>query len=277
MAESLKIFRLILSGYSSPYYNMALDQVLADSVAKENGLAVFRVYGWRPYGVSFGFNQKIGDILDLEKCRSKGIPYVRRMTGGGVILHRDDISYSVISRKEDLDIRGGILESYKTINSFLLKFYKGLGLKAAYSEKKDSDNDSGVCSLFKESYDIEYKGLKIGGNAQRRRAGVIFQHGSIPLRDSAFELKELLKVKNLESGKKSISLDKALGRELEFKEAESRLLESFKNSFSLEFKESELLDRELFSLEIIGQNKYAVDEWNLERRDHVKETSGLAQ
>jgi lipoyl(octanoyl) transferase len=277
MAESLKIFRLILSGYSSPYYNMALDQVLADSVAKENGLAVFRVYGWRPYGVSFGFNQKIGDILDLEKCRSKGIPYVRRMTGGSVILHRDDISYSVISRKEDLDIRGGILESYKTINSFLLKFYKGLGLKAAYSEKKDSDNDPGVCSLFKESYDIEYKGLKIGGNAQRRRAGVVFQHGSIPLRDSAFELRELLKVKNLESSKKSISLDKALGRELGFKEAESRLLESFKNSFNLEFKESELLDRELSSLEIIEQNKYAVDEWNLERRDHVKETSELAQ
>ena len=277
MAEKLKIFRLLLSGHSNPYYNMALDQALIDSVSSLDSPPIFRVYGWRPCGVSFGFNQRIENILDIDRCRANGIPYVRRMTGGSVILHGDDISYSVISKKESLGIKGGVLESYKIINSFLISFYKSLGLRVDYARDKDSENDLGVCSLFKERYDIIYKGLKIGGNAQRRRGGVIFQHGSISLKDSGSQLKDLLQESSKSGREKSIALDKALNREIKFKEAEGLLISSFKNSFNVEFKESRLLDKELSNISLLQRAKYATSDWNLKRSDYVKEAPRLAQ
>ncbi|MDP8253356.1 MAG: lipoate--protein ligase family protein [Candidatus Kaelpia aquatica] len=277
MAKRLKRFRLVLSGHSSPYYNMALDQALINSVSNLDSPPVFRVYGWKPYGVSFGFTQKIETILDIERCDTQGIPYVRRMTGGSVILHRDDISYSVISKREDLDIQGGVLESYKTINSFLIRFYKSLGLEVEYAKDRDSGIDLGVCSLFKERYDIICKGLKIGGNAQRRKGGVIFQHGSIPLNDSSSELLALLKESNENSKERAISLGKALNREIGFKEAQDILVRSFKDTFEVDFKESSLLDKELLNIEFLDKSKYSVKDWNLKRRDYAKETSSLVK
>ncbi|MDP8216224.1 MAG: biotin/lipoate A/B protein ligase family protein [Candidatus Kaelpia imicola] len=277
MAKSLRRFRLILSGCSHPYCNMAFDQALISSVSNLDSPPIFRVYGWRPYGVSFGFTQKIETVLDLERCDAKNVPYVRRMTGGSVILHRDDISYSVISKREDLCIRGGVLDSYKTINSFLIRFYESLGLKVEYAENKDSGIDSGVCSFFKERYDVIYKGLKIGGNAQRRRGDVLFQHGSISLKDSSSELLMLLKESSRRSEAKSISLNRALNREIGFREAEALLAGAFKDTFEVEFKESSLLDEELLKIEFLDKNKYSTKDWNLERRDYAKETSSLVK
>ncbi len=257
---------------------MALDQALIESVSNLDSPPIFRVYGWRPEGVSFGFNQKIEDILNLDKCRKENIPYVRRMTGGSIILHKDDISYSLITKRDNLNIKTGVLESYKIINSFLICFYNSLGLEVDYFNNKDSEKDLGICSLFKERYDIIYKGFKMGGNAQRRRGEVVFQHGSIPLKDSnVLQLKRLLKDGSLGSLEKSISLDRALNREIDFKEAESLLISAFKKSFNAEFKGSKLLDIELSNIDYLEKCKYRTDSWNLERRDYAKEAPSLAQ
>jgi len=276
MAKSLKRFRLILSGHSDPYYNMALDQALINSVSNLGSPPIFRVYGWRPHGISFGFTQKIETILNIDRCNSGEIPYVRRMTGGSAILHKDDISYSLIFKKDDLGIKGGVLDSYKVINSFLIRFYESLGLKVDYSGDKDSSIDLGVCSLSKERYDIICKGLKIGGNAQRRKGSVVFQHGSISLKDSSSELLKLLKDSSDNSSKKSISLDEALGRELSFKKAQDFLVRAFRDTFEVDFKESSLLEQELLNIIFLERNKYSTKDWNLKRRDHAKETPSLA-
>ncbi|MDP8233828.1 MAG: lipoate--protein ligase family protein [Candidatus Saelkia tenebricola] len=265
-----KSFRFISSGFSSPYMNMALDEAIFQSFSPGVSRPTIRIYGWRPFGFSFGFPQNISDILNVEKCKKNNIPFVRRITGGGVIYHKNDISYSLICSKSDLDIEGGILDSYKVINSFLIRFYKNLGLDAKFSGYKDSESSDGLCCKAKEVYDVILRGYKIGGSAQRRRKEVILQHGSIPLQGEFDSINDFF-ISNSEGEDKCfISLNEALGRKIDYPEAKELLIRSFKESFDVSLEESSPTDNEKILASYLVENKYLTPIWNMEKKDNAK-------
>ncbi|MEW6586032.1 MAG: octanoyltransferase, partial [Nitrospirota bacterium] len=74
-------WRLIDEGSCSAFYNMAMDEAIASAVRKEISPPTLRLYGWDRLSVTIGRFQQSGDI-DIEYCAGKGIPFVRRPTGG---------------------------------------------------------------------------------------------------------------------------------------------------------------------------------------------------
>lgn len=165
---------------------MALDEALLQSFESEPTQPVLRLYGWSPPALSLGRFQKGAEILDLARCRDFAVPVVRRITGGGVIFHADELTYSIICSPHQIPASNSIKDSFRVLTGFLLQFYRKLGLEAAYAVDSKSNGEkfgqrTQFCFAGKETFDILINGRKIGGNAQRRRKQVIFQHGSIPL------------------------------------------------------------------------------------------------
>ena len=180
----MRRFRLIRSQSSDAMYNMALDEKIFDRYV-EDGIPVFRVYGWKSASFTYGVSQKPENEIDVKRCALDGVGIAKRMTGGGVLLHHNEITYSLVCAKEDIGEPDGVFVSYRRISAFLISFYRSLGLDASFAlERKDFKTlcaPHELCSASREKYDIVINGRKIGGNAQKRKRRAVFQHGSIPL------------------------------------------------------------------------------------------------
>jgi len=171
---SLK-WRFIDSPTLSPEENMAIDESLLTEKKP-----TFRLYTWEENSFSIGRFQKIEDVQDWQKYGKK---WAKRVTGGGLLLHGFDVSYTIVIPTKALG-RRSVKESYEFLCGFLLNFYKGLGLKTDWAKDifANSLSHSSFCQVGFEPYDIIIDGKKIGGNAQKRTRDLILQHGSIPLK-----------------------------------------------------------------------------------------------
>jgi lipoate-protein ligase A len=263
----LNNWRLIISGFNNAAVNMAIDEAIFLNTLKKEGPPTLRIYGWKPAAYSLGYFQDASSELDLEACRRDDVAYVRRMTGGGIIYHHQELTYSLTCRKEDIDAKD-IKQSFKKLCSFLIKTYEKMGLKAAYADeigliKADEREFSSFCFAANEACDIIIKGRKIGGNAQRRRKGVIFQHGSIPLKLDIHRCLNMLKNPDYKSINRFCSLESLLKKPLTFYELEHILIESFKETLKTDLMLSDLTEAELETVSALKDDKYDNLNWNL--------------
>src|ERR1039457_3204935 len=183
-------WRLVVSGPLDGVSNMAVDEALFSLVDPEDSRPVLRLYSWKPPAVSLGRFQYPAEVLNLEKCATEGIMVVKRITGGGMIYHADELTYSIVCTPEQIPAASSVKDSFRVLTGFLLCLYGKLGLEPRYAvDYFPPGMKLGVrtpfCFAGKESFDIMIGTKKIGGNAQRRRKNVIFQHGSIPLKNRA--------------------------------------------------------------------------------------------
>lgn len=236
-----KKFRLILSSTSGAKKNMAIDEALF-SLFENESLPVFRIYDWEK-SFTCGISQDFSKVFAVVNKKEYKENFAKRITGGGVLFHGHDISYSLIipnSYMKSLTVK----QSYEKICTFLLEFYKGLGLDAIYAkeDKKISLSKNEFCQIGFEEYDILINGKKLGGNAQRRTKKFIFQHGSIPLK-SPIEQKEV-----------GYSLED-FNICLKTKEAQEKLLEAFSKTFNVDFENSVLNENEKEKIDILLMDK----------------------
>lgn len=223
-----KKFRLIISHNFSAKENSCIDGALFKAFKAEN-LPILRLYSWKQ-SVTFGAGQNPSDYESLIEEYENN--FAKRITGGGVLFHGHDISYSLIVPTSLIENRN-VKETYELICTFLLKFYGSLGLKASFAKdvKDIVLSKSAFCQVGFEAYDIIINGKKIGGNAQKRSKNVIFQHGSIPIK----------RVKNDEKYGNNL---KDFSINLDFDEAIIKLKEAFEKTFKAEFIESKLTENE---------------------------------
>lgn len=193
--------------------NMAIDKALLEAF-KPSSIPILRLYSWSP-SFTYGISQKPKDIKPFSN-----LEYAQRMTGGGILFHGNDISYSLILPVSYLK-NFSVKESYEVICLFLMRFYHSLGLEPTYAKDKEEIilSSSAYCQEGFEPYDIIIDDKKIGGNAQRRGREVIFQHGSIPLYRSQYHTMGY----TLED----------VGICIDFQEAKKLLLEAFKKTFHI--------------------------------------------
>lgn len=260
-------WRLILSGFNDAYTNMALDEALFRSYCVGHAPPTLRIYGWQPAGISLGYFQNARKELDLEKCRKMDIKYVRRITGGGIIFHDNELTYSLVSSKDILGI-SGVRDSFKKTSFFIIDFYRRLNLEAEFAStinrtKEDLREFSSFCFTSNEEYDILIEGRKIGGNAQRRRKDCIFQHGSIPLKLDIKRDLSFLKDEPHDIEDKVCSLNSVLNKDLTFFEVEDMLIRSFERAFSAHLKKESLSEEELVLAQSLREQKYSKDYWNI--------------
>ena len=183
-------WRFIDSGPASAQWNMAVDEALLHSF-KEGDLPILRLYRWEEPSLSFGRFSHTKEVIDWEKLHVRDIPYVRRITGGGILVHGGDISYTLILPRSFIQ-KKGIKQSYRYLCAFLIRLYQNLGLDAGFAEDLQLDKtQSAVCLAGTEAYDIIIGGRKIGGNAQRHTRDAMLQHGTVPLKIDSERFKGL--------------------------------------------------------------------------------------
>jgi lipoate-protein ligase A len=265
---SIQKWRFIDSGNNGGPENMALDEALLKSFDSNSSQPLLRLYSWSPPALSLGRFQKAVELLDLDLCRVKGVPVVRRITGGGAIFHADELTYSIVCAPHQIPASNSIKDSFRVLTGFLLQFYNNLGLDASYAVENHANGEklgerTPFCFAGKESYDILINGRKIGGNAQRRMKQVIFQHGSIPLIGRIGDGIQFLRLRPLGIEERVTCLTDE-GVKMDSELLKARLMDAFSGSLNAVLVDDSPTSAEQELSAHLKSNKYLNDNWNLQ-------------
>jgi len=190
--------RLLRHAPAEGAWNMAVDEMLLDR-AGEQAAACLRLYGWNEPTLSLGYFQNYADRT--QHAASGQCAAVRRLTGGGAILHDNELTYSIVlPGRHPLAARRD--ELYQALHGCLIEALGHFGLAARLCGghgKGDSPHlceaPSGpfrqmgtvpfsmpgpfLCFLRRSPGDVLLGQDKICGSAQRRRNQAVLQHGSL--------------------------------------------------------------------------------------------------
>jgi len=164
--------------------NMAADFLLLQRYPAA-AHARFRHYGWHRPAFTFGYSQKIAWVR-TQLPPGETFDLCRRPTGGGVVDHREDWTYTlVIPRGHPLE-EARATESYRAVHAALAEALTAQGVpaelkKAAGPADESSPAGPGVCFQRPELYDVVQAatGEKIAGAAQKRNKHGLLLQGSI--------------------------------------------------------------------------------------------------
>lgn len=260
---------------------MAVDEALLHSYEKGPDYPLLRFYGWDGPSVSIGRFQSFDDDIYPENCEAAGVPMVRRITGGGAIFHDHELTYSLVCSRHDFGSMS-VKESYRKICSFLLEYYRSLGLDVEYAvDRSGASAELGQktvhCFAGTEAFDISLRYpdgslRKLGGNAQRRMGSTVFQHGSIPLRLDIAQQKNLFAEHALPDPQKVTDLYSALEQSPDFSgtfptrgEMITGLRRSFAGIMNIEWQDIPVTAVELADADMLVDQKYARNSWNYHR------------
>ena len=166
-------FLLLNSGKCDAAFNMALDEALLEAMARL-GKPLLRFYGWTQPAATFGYFQKYAEVSKVTHLR----PLIRRPTGGGVVPHDADWTYSAVfppgSEWHSLKAE----ESYRRIHDWLRRAFAAMQVETELAAdcKKPTP---GQCFVGHEKYDLLWHGKKIAGAAQRRNQLGLLIQGSV--------------------------------------------------------------------------------------------------
>jgi lipoate-protein ligase A len=160
--------------------NMALDFLLLQRYPAP-AVPRFRHYEWRRPAFTFGFSQKIG-FVRANLPAGETFDLCRRPTGGGIVDHRHDWTYTLVLPRGHALYDERAAQSYRIVHESLAAALAALGQPAAVKMECEPCADGpGVCFQRAELYDVvnTATGVKIAGAAQKRnKHGLLFQ-GSI--------------------------------------------------------------------------------------------------
>lgn len=258
MMTKAKMWRFIDTGIGSAGWNMALDEALLNGF-KEGDMPILRLYGWKP-ALSLGRFSGISRSVDVRRVEHEGLPCIRRMTGGGVLVHGGDLSYTLIVPRESLKEKG-VKKSYRYLCGFLIRLYEKLGQNAHFAHDLGLDGGSSdICLAGNEAYDIIIEGKKMGGNAQRYTRHALFQHGTVPMRlDEAFFNPLFL----VDSGLERAATLQRLGCTVTYEKLAGLLRETFRETYDADLVAGTLHPSEEERAGELLACKYSQKRWNL--------------
>lgn len=157
---------------------MAVDHAVAQALVADEG--VLRLYRWDRPTLSFGRNEPAKGLYDTASARQAGAAFVRRPTGGRVVLHHEELTYAVAVA---VGAVGGLRDTYRIVNRALASALQSLGAPVGLAAAPGSSVHPGAGPCFDAPAEGEVvaRGQKLVGSAQVRMGRTILQHGSIIL------------------------------------------------------------------------------------------------
>ncbi len=146
--------------------NMAIDETLLRAAMSPT----LRIYHWARPAVSFGYFGKWADVEPAWPDRE----IVRRWTGGGVVPHGEDFTYSLIVPRAHPFFAVGPRESYRVIHECVARALGGASLASS-----PSSQISTACFENPVMHDVVLADRKVAGAAQRRSKIGLLHQGSV--------------------------------------------------------------------------------------------------
>ena len=255
------IGRLLNMGKNSAAMNMAIDEAIL-AVQKEQANPTLRFYGWTQPAFSFGYFQDIASEVDVDECHAAGIELVKRMTGGGTVVHGWELTYTLVLPRGAGEM--GVSEAYQRIGQSLVKAFQKLGVPAqCYAADADtSQSTQNICLTNPAEYDVMCKDKKLAGvSVRRNRDGILFQgYISLDMPPAAI----LARVsKDLKVQKMLCEKSAAINTDGRFVTRDA-LIQAISETFDLEiaFKSGKLSLMERAQADTLAETKYATTAWN---------------
>jgi lipoate-protein ligase A len=167
---------LLNSGKCDAAFNMALDEALLENIS-QIGKPVLRFYGWTEPAATFGYFQKFSEIERATRLR----PLIRRPTGGGIVPHDADWTYSFAVPPDHEWHSLAAIESYRRVHEWIQAAFAKLKIETelAKAESGKRKAETAGCFIGHEKFDLLWRGKKIAGAAQRRNKSGLLIQGSI--------------------------------------------------------------------------------------------------
>ncbi|RLF49718.1 MAG: lipoate--protein ligase family protein [Thermoplasmata archaeon] len=239
--------RLLLTGPRNAAENMAIDE----AILLAGDVPTLRLYEWSPPAITIGYFQSINEEVNLNECKKRGVDVVRRITGGGAVYHKHEITYSVVL-PEKL-VPADILESYRVICGGIIYALGALGINASFAGIND----------------ILVGGRKISGSAQTRKKGRVLQHGTLLLDVDVDEMFTLLRVpeekmrdKIVKDVKKRVISIKQVLDNYRKDDVIDALINGFCKALHMSAEEQNMSDTEAEMARRLAVEKYSSYEWN---------------
>ena len=165
-------WRLLIHGPASPARNRAIDEALLREVREP----VLRIYEWSVPALSLGYFQ--------PAALAKEHPFVRRYTGGGLVDHAHDITYTLVLPRAHPWMELSAPESYRHIHLGVQAALAACGIESELTPAAHAV-ESDACFAKPVRFDIVAAESKLSGAAQRRTREGLLHQGSILLPDPA--------------------------------------------------------------------------------------------
>jgi len=162
---------LHLDGTQSGPMNMAVDQAWLE----HSSVPVLRIYTWDQPTVTMGYAQSLPKLQDALP----GWPVVRRWTGGGVVLHNEDYTYSVIVPAGDPWAETPAVESYRRIHGSLATALSEHGHPGCRLAIQEDVIEAPFCFVAPAVHDVIRGPVKVAGAGQRRGKLGLLHQGSV--------------------------------------------------------------------------------------------------
>jgi lipoate-protein ligase A len=165
-------------GAHSAAINMAIDEALLE-IAQ---IPSIRFYRWDHPALSFGYFAKFAEVAPYL------FPHdlVRRWTGGGIVFHGEDLTYSIVIPANDPTFCESSMSIYESVHRALCDVLNANGDRAVVAGGVDpgrmriAASATGYnCFTHPVRADVMLNGRKIAGAAQRRAKHGLLQQGSI--------------------------------------------------------------------------------------------------
>jgi lipoyl(octanoyl) transferase len=242
------VIRLLPYAFADGPTNMAADETLVHSAAA--GIASLRFYGWTAATVSLGYFQPAA--VRLVNPRLASLPWVRRPSGGAMLVHHHEITYC-------LALPHGAL--WQAAEPWLLRMHRiiaaalghlGLAAEPVRHHRSRSEHGDILCFHQHTLGDLLSGANKIVGSAQRKYRQALMQHGSILLAQSQYT-PDLLGIRE------------TAGATLTPSQVEEATLRAFAAETGWRFDIDDWHESERASIRELATEKYATAAWN-ERR-----------
>ena len=245
-------WRFLDGGWATGARQMAVDDALLTLCGRGEAPPTVRLFGFRPACLSLGRFQPADHVP-----RPPGIDLVRRPTGGGAVVHRGDICYSIVLPLSHPLAAGGIRPSYQRLARGLAAGLEALGLPPLDTATASrSSPRSGWCFEDIAAHELTLAGRKLVGSAQARRESALLQQGSIPAL-SGPEPAEAPQATPVWA----TSLQVALGRPVTWDELAEALIRGFARAWGIEIRPGELTADEEQLARRLESERYTDRDW----------------
>jgi lipoate-protein ligase A len=162
---------------------MAVDAAML-AFGRATDCALWRFYGWSEPSVTFGYSQKWDQVRQLLGSFEGAC--VRRLTGGGIVDHRNDLTYALSIPPPHPLYREAALDVYRAVHAGIAEIYTAAGIPATLAPCHGrcggtGSTGPGVCFQSAEPYDVIHPqtGSKLAGAAMKRNRDGILIQGSL--------------------------------------------------------------------------------------------------
>ncbi|MEX0331625.1 MAG: hypothetical protein AB3N64_09410 [Puniceicoccaceae bacterium] len=164
--------------------NMAMDAAMLE-FGRKNHQVWWRFYGWKEDSMTFGYSQKWRDVQAMVQGFKGSL--VRRLTGGGIVDHRNDLTYALTLPPDHGFYRKQALEIYRELHQGIAEILINRGIAAELAPcgracgEESAQSANSFCFPSAEPYDVIQAGTgsKIAGAAMKRSQSGILVQGSL--------------------------------------------------------------------------------------------------